>query len=262
MRLGLGPATVLSISLLTGCVNPYPLPVNEPTENDSVLQPQTGVGGGGKTRPARTQREANPERLGALAAALKKPETQHDLKLNLMIYRDHYFKVHNDLVTANNAAKDTAVAGGIIGVIGGLTKSASTVYTGSAIAAGSSIYGQRYDFTIQALNYRKASIAMDCMLGVVAPLPDVTPLSNPGITTASENIEEVRRKLYQAQSTVVLKDPDLKQLKEALRAEMDANTKFDIYIKNGAAAKAASANLAQEEETLVLARLDSCTKQF
>ncbi|POF42482.1 hypothetical protein B0D71_12935 [Pseudomonas laurylsulfativorans] len=184
------------------------------------------------------------------------------MKLNLLIYRDHYFKAHSDLITANNVTKDTTVAGGIIGVIGGLAKSTSTVYTGGAIAAGSSIYGQRYEFTIQASNYRKASTAMDCMLGVVAPLKDVNPLSNAGITTASENIEDIRQKLYQAQSAVVLKDPDLKQLKEALLVEEEADKSFRTYAGAGPHALAAGANLAKEEEALVLARLDECAKSF
>ncbi|MBC8785611.1 hypothetical protein A7D21_28245 [Pseudomonas sp. AP19] len=226
------------------------------------MQPQTDVGPDGKAREARAQREANSKRPGALGAALTKPETQHDLKLNLLIYRDHYFKIHSDLITANNVTKDTTVAGGIIGVIGGLAKSTSTVYTGGAIAAGSSIYGQRYEFTIQALNYRKASIAMDCMLGVVAPLKDANPLSKAGITSASDSIEEVRRKLYQAQSAVVLKDPDLKQLKNALIVEELADTKHRAFVAKGLVPLAVGASLPQEEEDLVLARVDECAKSF
>ncbi len=262
MRLCFGSASALTIGLLTGCVNPYPLPLNEPTEEDSVLQPQTATGPDGKARDARAQREASSKRLGALASALTKPETQHDLKLNLLIYRDHYFKIHSDLIIANNVTKDTTVAGGIIGVIGGLAKSTSTVYSGGAIAAGSSIYGQRYEFTIQALNYRKASIAMDCMLSVVAPLKDANPLSNSGITSASNNIEEVRQKLYQAQSAVVLKDPDLKQLKAALKVEGQAENKLRTFVAKGLTPLAVGANLPQVEEDLVLARLDGCVKSF
>ena len=90
----------------------------------------------------------------------------------------------------------------------GLVKSTSTVYTGGAIAAGSSIYGQRYEFIIQSLNYGKATTAMDCMLTVVSPLSGTHGLSKSGITTAAQKIDAVRTKLYQAQSAVDLKDSD------------------------------------------------------
>lgn len=155
------------------------------------------------------------------------------------------------------------MGGGVIGVIGGLIESTTTVYTGGAIAAGSSIYGQRYQFAIQSENYRKASNTMDCMLGVVAPLSDSSMLSRAGITKAAAAIEEVRRKLYLAQSAVVLKDPDLDQLKAALIKETDAdNTLTAARTSKTAAAFAVGSNLAPAEEALVLARLSECEKSF
>lgn len=40
LQSNLGSASAVLIGLLSGCVNPYPLPLNEPTEKDSVLQQQ------------------------------------------------------------------------------------------------------------------------------------------------------------------------------------------------------------------------------
>jgi hypothetical protein len=263
MRYGTWTTFAVMIGLVSGCVNPYPLPLKEPTEQDSVLQPHDAIKHhNGTSTPRSTQREANPNRPGALVSALSKPASMHDLKVNLLIYRDHYLMAQNELIKAKTATTDITLAGGIIAVIGGLVESTSTVYTGGAIAAGSSIYDQRYNFEIQAVNYRKASETMDCMLSVVSPISDIKGLSSPGITTAAQQIEEVRRKLYKAQSAVVLVDPDLSQLKNALAKSQSAEVAFIDLTKRNLAPGATLNSISTLEEALALARLDECVKSF
>src|SRR5690606_12336522 len=139
---------------------------------------------------------------------LTPPITLTGAKDTLYAYANTYTAKSEGLSEARYKADDTAFSGGVLGTIGGLTKSPQVALAGAAAAGGAGLYSQRYALQIQASNYLGAAQAMECMAAVLVygkggdGTEEVRDLAEPGITDAdvdfpflNERINDVRRKL-------------------------------------------------------------------
>lgn len=196
---------------LSGCVNLYPLPIQEPAALDSKKQ----------------RVEPDYQRGGLLPAKT----IEHAIE-NLKIYGDSYQDYGNKLRRNEYISSDIAFIGGILGVAGGLTKSVETVIAGAVLGSGGLIVSERYQFLVQATNYEKASDAMYCMYSQLYP---VSGGSIP-FGFVNERIDEVRRKLRNVQSKVQLASPDLSKLETSL-SEIINGKEAELFAKNKVAAK-------------------------
>ena len=238
-------AAAILVSALTGCASLYPLPVNEPPAKDSS---------GNRSVP-------DYQRGGLLPAANIKQAIE-----NLKIYGDSYQTSADRLRKSEYVSSDIGLGGGILGVVGGLTKSVETAITGAIVASGSSIVSQRFQFLVQAANYEKASDAMYCMYSKLY-------VANPvrlDVEFVNEKVDEVRRKLRKTQSSVQLASPDLSQLELSLKkiiedgkkkagAEAAAN---GLKEADGASFVSAKAALDAAEIELLKSELGKCVASF
>lgn len=238
-------ATGVLASILTGCASFYPLPVKEPPAKDSS---------GNRSVP-------DYQRGGLLPASNIKEAIE-----NLKIYGDSYQATADELRKNEYVSSDIGLGGGVLGVVGGLTKSVETAITGAVVASGSSIVSQRYQFLVQAANYEKGSDAMYCMYSklYVANSNDLE------VGFVNEKIDEVRRKLRKVQSSVQLASPDLAQLEVSLKKSIeDGKRKAEaeaaangLKLAGGASFASAKAVLDAAELELLKSALGKCVASF
>jgi len=181
---------------ISGCMN-YPLPVKEP--------PEKIVDAGGTLRtntPVKTDGGLDPA------------ENRAGVLRNLELYEDSYRNSAVNFKRQSFMSGDATVLGGIIGVLGGLFDKSGAIYGGAGLAAGSSIYSQRYQFEVQSSNYFRASKAMSCLRN---PVTQRDSMNVDEVTVANVMIDKVRAKLFEAQWEVKLLPPDTEALKGALK---------------------------------------------
>lgn len=232
----------LTCVTLAGCTSFYPLPIQEPK----------AIGSDGlRARP-------DPQRGG-----LSPAKTISEAIENSKIYGDAYQEQATKLRGNDYILSDSGFAGGILGVVGGLTKSLETAIAGAVIAGGSSVISQRYQFLVQATNYEKASDAMYCMYGKLYPVDwdEVTI-----VEFANERIDEIRRKLRKVQSSVQLASPDLGKLEDSIRNVIKSKDTHVIETarlkQRGLDPLAIKKALAKEDLDLLKSELQKCVAAF
>jgi len=202
---------ILAAGLISGCVNPYPLPIVSVSEQEAVTKAKNG------------DRIVNPEwQKTKSAAGLNVPVNLNDLRLNLGIYRDLYYSQYNELTRALNTGDAATVLGGLWGVAGSISGSKAMLYQGLGLAGVTTIYTDHYQLKIQSENYRKASETMQCMYEVVAALPNDNELTPQGLRTVNSVVNGVITRLSRVQRDIVLAQPDFKRLKDAFAANVPA----------------------------------------
>lgn len=191
---------VMASLLLSGCMN-YPLPIKEPSENIRIRN------SAGKIETVKNQ----PNMFdGGL-----EPATNHDgLMRNIALYEEGYKKTAVSLKQQSYASSDATVLGGIIGVLGGIFDKSGALYGGAGLAAGSSMYSQRYQLEVQAANYFRASKAMYCAKARVATASFLNSPSD--ISDAELIVKKIRDKLFESQWDVKLISPDAEAIKDAI----------------------------------------------
>lgn len=234
------PGLMLAASLLSGCVNPYPQPIVSVSEQEAVAKDANGV------------RIINPEWQKAKSArGLNVPTNISDLRINLAIYRDLYKSQHQDLVKALNAGDAATVLGGIWGLAGSISGSKAMLYQGLGLAGVTTIYTDHYQLKVQSENYLKASDTMQCMYRVVAVFPDSKELTPEGLRSINISIDDVISRLSRVQRDIVLAQPDLKRLKEAL------------VVNTPTADKATILNFTDAQvDADILPKIEKCVSEF
>ncbi len=137
------------VAMLSGWASFYPLPVNEPKALDE---------NGQRVKP-------DYQRGGLLPAT----NIQQAIE-NTKTYGDAYLEYSDKLCRNEYVSSDTALIGGVLGVVGVIAKSTETAISGAVLASGASIVSERYQFLVQAENYEKASGAMYCMYSNLYPV--------------------------------------------------------------------------------------------
>jgi hypothetical protein len=232
---------MLTAGLLSGCANPYPLPIVSVSEEEAVIRGDNNA------------RILNPAWMkGKSYRGLNAAQTMPDLLLNLDIYHTLYSNQYDALVNTMNTADGATVLGGIWGVAGALTGTKAWMYQGAGVAGVSALYTDHYQIKVQSENYYKASEAMRCMYNVVGAMPNGVELSPEGFRTVNIATNDVTSKLLRVQRDVVLAQPDLDRLKKALL--LPTPTPVD---KN--AMKAFTEDKVDDE---VLPRIEKCVSEF
>lgn len=192
-------AAILTVSI-TGCAN-NPIPLKEPSEysKDNI-----------KNQPDKTDGGLDPA------------TTHGDLIRALELYEESYKNTAINFRTQTYASGDGTALGAIVGVIGGIFEKSGAIYGGAGLAAASSMYSQRYQFDVQAHNYRQAYDAMKCLRVNVLPYATI---ESSQITEVNEKINKIRDKLFDAQWRVELMPPDVDALKLALENSQAAARK-------------------------------------
>ena len=185
-------ACLLAVLASAGCQSLRPLPIHEPKQRLTERATASGLG------------------------------TPNDLKSareTLWAYEASYGEKADMLYSAKYQTDDGSFAGGLLGIVGGLTKSPNTAILGTIVAGGSSTKAQRYSLLIQATNYENAASAMECMSSVLA-----FPESNDEIDypTLGQRISDVRRKLRSSQAQIDLAKTDSSALEAAIKAKLEA----------------------------------------
>lgn len=210
------PFVIFATALLSGCAG-YPLPISEP----SAMVIKKADDGTEKEE----KRKPDYQRGGLLPAT-------HIVegKDNLKIYGDWYRQVADKLRAGEYQNSDFVFGGGVLAALGGLANSQGAAIAGAAASSGASLISQRYQAQVQAANYDRAGDAMYCMYRIVSPLnPELIENSRLAnveherirkslVAVLNERIDEVRLKLRDSQSKVILSVPDTKQLEEAIKA--------------------------------------------
>lgn len=236
-------ATIISLTVLSGCARFYPLPVEEPSAY--VKKGNQDV------------RRTPDYQRGGLLPAVNIEEAIENLK----IYGDAY-QVYGDMLRRNEyISSDTLLAGGILGVVGGVAKSAETAIAGAVLGAGASIISERYQLLVQATNYENASDSMYCMY------VNLYPVAGGGVSYqfVNEKIDEVRRKLRKVQSSVQLASPDLGKLETSLNDLIESKREKQTAktaVEGGNNSKSALHKLDNAETKLVEAELMKCVAAF
>ncbi|MFH0021445.1 hypothetical protein ACFZAC_07505 [Pseudomonas fluorescens] len=196
---------MLAAGLISGCVNPYPLPIVNVSEQEAI------------TRDGSDARIMNPNWMkGESSLGLNTAKNLSDFRLNLEIYHKLYTAQYEGLVNTMNVGDGATVLGGLWGVAGALSGTKAWIYQGAGLAGVSNIYTDHYQIKVQSDNYFKAKEAIRCMYGVVGEIPDGIELSASGLRNINIALNDVIAKLSRVQRDVVLAQPDLEQLKKAL----------------------------------------------
>ncbi|WP_315707853.1 hypothetical protein [Brenneria uluponensis] len=178
--------------LITGCVSPYPVPVTEPSseEINNVLNEDIN----------------EYQKMTTLA----------------ILYRDVWSNKSFGLVTQSNAFSELGFIGTVTALVAGVNGATTTAWAGGGVAAGSSILPQRYQYSAQAMNYRSAAEAANCIYDVVVKNGEFLRASNninlfPGLLEEEKRyLGDITYELKKKQSDVKLLTPDLDTLKKAL----------------------------------------------
>jgi hypothetical protein len=206
---------VLRISLISlfflftsaGCMN-YPLPVKEPSQKVAYID-STGI---------KHFLDTLPDKLdGGLDPALD----YQGLMRNLELYEDSYRNTAINFKRQSYGSGDATALGAVVGVLGGLFDKSGAIYGGAGLAAGSSIYSQRYQFEVQSVNYFRASKVMLCLRTRVN---SASALSSNQVSEVNLIINKARAKLFDAQWDVKLAAPDVDALKAALARTRQSET--------------------------------------
>lgn len=196
--MGYRASTVIAIIVISGCSN-NPIPLKEPSEYSMV------VAGDGSS----TEVKNNPDKtIGGLDPA----ENYHDLIRSLKLYEQSFKKAAIEYRTKSYTSSDGTALGAIVGVVGGFFEKSGAIYGGAGLAAASSIYSQRYQFNVQAHNYRQAYDSIRCLRNRVAPYSAITLAE---ITEVNEKVSKTVDKLFDAQWRLELMAPDVDALKLA-----------------------------------------------
>ena len=185
-------ACLFAVLVSTGCQTLRPLPIHEPK---GLLA----------TR--------------AISSGLGTPTDLKSARQTLWAYEAAYGEKADALYTAKYQTDDGSFAGGLLGIVGGLTKSPDTAILGTIVAGGSSTTAQRYSLLIQATNYSNAASAMECMSGVLAFPKADDEIDYP---TLGQRISDVRRKLRSSQAQIDLAKTDSSALEAAIKAKLEA----------------------------------------
>lgn len=178
----------LTASLSSACTSPLPIPVAEPSSeclNDSSLKACRNPTDGLSTF------DSVIRAFRAYAITWSSESTK---------------KRQQALATS-----EVSFYGALVGAIGGIVQSPPTAIAGASLAAGSSIYSQRYRLEVQAANYDLAAASMQCMYDYTSPLLG-TPSSAATIEArdiALENLHRVRDKFRSLQNSFELGKPDV-----------------------------------------------------
>ncbi|MEP4098808.1 hypothetical protein [Paraglaciecola sp.] len=246
MRIGL-TIILCAFFQLTGCSSMYPLPVDEKNITTEL-----------------TKRKANY----GLPVATNSTEVIKNLK----DYSDWYFLKSNDLRERQFELSDTSLGFGVAGLIAGIAKSPEGAAAGALLASASEMPNDRYQLSVQAANYEKASDTMHCMYRYLVPYKANTNVF-PDIDFINDRIYEIRRKLRKAQASVTLTSPDLTELEASLKAVIEqkpievtaqaaANNKalVDGALASAIATAIATAN--NEKKELLEKHLNTCVASF
>lgn len=236
-----------ALAALSGCSGLRPIPVSEP--------PPYIADKDGKPTQARTEPDGA---MGGLIPAT----TGSEAVKNIQIYSQWYQKQAEALKGKLYDTSDGALAGGIVGVIGGLGKSVETTLLGAGIAGGSSLVAGRYSIAVQAENYMKASDAMYCMFQSVksSGLSD----TSVDVAHANDQIWEVRRKLRKVQFDITLASPDFSNVLaklEKVRSAQQQTKVVEAQLKDQETARIRT-SLASAKIDELKANLEKCVAAF
>jgi len=233
---------VLSL-FIVGCSTLNPLPTSEPPAKDSS---------GNRTAP-------DYQKGGLLQAT-----DIREAKDNVKVYADWYMDRSIELRGYEYNASDTGLAGGVIGILGGLVKSPEAALVGGLLASGASMTSQRYRFLVQAQNYEKASDTLYCMHRNINLMPDDVNISASTMIQINEKIDELRRKLRKNQSDITLSNPDLGDLEARIKQELEAENKFSLVNKGFLAIVAthSKSEVDQAFEKLLVDKLGKCVAAY
>lgn len=173
---------------VSGCQSMRPLPISEPTDYSSATTP-----------------------IGGLPPASSWPEGVQTVRA----YGNTYIEAADKLHRSNYRASDAAFGGGLLGMIGGLTRSPETAVAGALLTGGGNTASERYQYMVQAKNYEKASEAMGCL---ERSMLLVTQCNSLDLFELNDAVAQIRRKLRNYQASVTLSMPDLTKLEAAVRA--------------------------------------------
>jgi len=212
---------------LAGCAS-YPLPISEPPAMVKAVGSDKNV-----------RNTPDYQRGGLL------PATQLDeAKDNLKIYADWYRQASDNLRKTDYQSSDITFGGGILAGLGGLAKSQTAAIAGAVTAGGASMLSQRYQGLVQATNYDQAADALYCMYRNLYPLNrellETSKLDSDEherirktlVPTINTRIDDVRMKLRDAQSKIVLATPDFKQLEDAIKAAQAKAGEHAVNVKD------------------------------
>ncbi|MGE8066150.1 hypothetical protein [Pseudomonas sp. NPDC089569] len=235
------PSLMLAVVFMSGCVNPYPQPVVNVSEQEAVKRDGSNV------------RIMNPNWMkGESSLGLNTAKNLSDFRLNLEIYHKLYTVQYERLVNTLNVADGATVLGGLWGVAGALTETKAWIYQGAGAAGGAAIFTDHYQIKVQSDNYFKAKEALSCMYGVVGEVPDGIELSPAGLRTVNIALNDVISKLLRVQRDVTLAQPDFDKLKRA----------FAVPDKPPAAPSAWLAYSSTDVDDDVLPRVAKCVSLF
>ena len=224
------------IITMSGCAQYHPLPVDE------------------KDIVSRLQKDG--ESRGLLTAA-----NQVDAIANLKTYSEWYFKKYADYKEHQFNWSDTSLGFGIAGLAAGIAKSPEGAAAGALLASTAKMPGDRYQLTVQATNYEKASDTMSCMHDYLVPLQ-----SNlntvPSVHFINERIKETRLKLRKAQASINLVSPNLAELEKALRAVIEQKSNKDNTEELIGTRGITQAQLEEETKLLAEKELIACVAAF
>ncbi|SCW72927.1 MULTISPECIES: hypothetical protein [unclassified Pseudomonas] len=190
--------TVVAVIVIPGCSN-NPIPLKEPSEYSVV------VAGDGSSSEVKN----NPDKtIGGLDPA----ENYGDLIRSLKLYEQSFKKTAIEYRTKSYTSSDGTALGAVVGVVGGFFEKSGAIYGGAGLAAASSIYSQRYQFDVQAHNYRQAYDSIRCLRNRITPYRAITLAE---ITEVNEKINKTVDKLFDAQWSLELMAPDVDALKLA-----------------------------------------------
>lgn len=124
-------------------------------------------------------------------------------------------------------SSDTGFIAGVTAVVAGVTKAPATAIGGGAVAAGSSMFDERYLLNLQAENYEKAAKAMQCLWSASLSIPKTgietyKTFANNNITDSKSNILliarssifTIRDKLDSLQIAFKLGEPNADKLRD------------------------------------------------
>lgn len=235
--------TLCTVFQLTGCSSLYPLPVDEKNIVAELAKRKASYG---------------------LPVATNSTEVIKNLK----DYSDWYFLKSNDLRERQFELSDTSLGFGIAGLIAGIAKSPEGAAAGALLASASEMPSDRYQLSVQAANYEKASDTMHCMYRYLVPYKANSDVF-PDIEFINDRVYEIRRKLRKAQASVTSTTPDLTELEASLKAVIEQKPIADKAQK-GANDKAladgvlaaAVAKAIKEKKELLNKHLNTCVASF
>ncbi|QSI33287.1 hypothetical protein GNX71_28455 [Variovorax sp. RKNM96] len=182
-------------------------------------------------------------------------------------YHFLYSHAANELRLKSQGANEVGFYSSLVAVVAGIAKSRDPVIAGGVLAAGSSMYSERYKLEIQISNYELASRAMRCMYVETREIGTVD-LDSLKFVIGGKNLDakpetlriardgflEVRDKIWSLQAKVVLGTPDLGKLKEVA-----ATAKDSLVAGTGHALVAAGFAVSDDATANYRNRMKACT---